>query len=124
MKQTINLKQLPSTGSAVQPKVDAAIWARIHVRMVDLNSLPGAGNRDTDRFRAGVDRWSVGVIDRGPTPILPAVLQRVVINDFIRPRLDGMPPKKQCCHSHQQSAAAGTNGCPPDRNDLHGGNIV
>jgi len=51
--------------------------------MIDLHSLPAAGNRDTNRVVPRMDRRRVRVIERGPAPILPAIFQRIVINDLI-----------------------------------------
>src|SRR5208282_1253125 len=83
VQQSVHLQSLTAAGAAVQPKSKAGVGGGVLVRMVKLYSCPGAGNCDADGVAPGVNRRRVGVIERGPTPVLPAVFQRVVVDDLV-----------------------------------------
>src|SRR5205823_1173290 len=74
---------LPALRVAIDPKAQTRIRAGVKWRVVDPETLKRVLHVNRDGIGARVDRAGSGIVMDGPTPILPAVFKRVVVNDLI-----------------------------------------
>src|SRR5262249_19160961 len=80
-QQTLDYQLLATCRAAVDPKRNTGVRRRIKRCMLYVNGLVGiVGNCYRDGICSRMNRVGIAVVQGGPAPVLPPVLQRVGVN--------------------------------------------
>src|SRR5215471_18076919 len=79
-----DIQLLASGRATIYPQTQGCVGTRVECTVSDVKRLV-TPRRHGNGIGAGVHRAGVGVIVSRPAPVLPRVLERIVVNDHIRP---------------------------------------
>ena len=74
---------LSPAAPTIDPESQIGIGGGIKRVVSDVNTLPRAGDGYTDRIRARMDWRGIVIVERGPSPVLPTILEGIGIDRLI-----------------------------------------
>lgn len=104
IERRLELQALPAGGAAVNPERQASVGRGIEGGVMHVQRLVSA-RVHLDRIAAAVDGTHVGIIQRRPPVVLPAVFERVVVNALAAGG-QRLPPRRRAEKEDQQDDAA------------------